>query len=558
MAPPWYLLPLVALVVLCPDGSMCSDSQNEGTTRALPMITVFCTEQKGCPEEYSCVKTPMDGSACCPLAQGASCRDGHHCCPSGTHCSEDGHSCLPASNQSAVVCPDGASECPSGSTCCQMVDQTWGCCPLEKATCCMDHLHCCPQNTQCDLVHGTCVSQDKVVPMFKKVPARMKLQTSVQVLRTPCKDGSSCPDGSTCCEMGEHSFGCCPLISAVCCGDHIHCCPSGTTCDIAHKKCVSADSETPMVKKIPALREEATVRCDATTTCPGSTTCCRLASGDWGCCPYPQAVCCPDGVHCCPGGYICLSDTCQQGQDSIPWAKKMLALKEEATVKCDDTATCPGSTTCCRLASGDWGCCPYEKAVCCSDKIHCCPSGSTCLGGSCQQGQNSIPWLKKIPALKAQSTDVPCDPTTSCPDKTTCCRLPSGEWGCCPIEQAVCCSDHLHCCPSGYTCDVTSETCNKPVNEMATPVTPATPVSPVTPLGYVWCDGTHACYDGQTCCTGPGGVWTCCPYTQGVCCPDRLHCCPYGHVCLNYGAQCSRSGSPLWDLGWLKKKQPTL
>lgn len=77
--------------------------------------------------------------------------------------------------------------------------------------------------------------------------------------------------------------------------------------------------------------------------------------------------------------------------------------------------------------------------------------------------------------------------------------------------QAVCCSDHLHCCPSGYTCDVTAETCNKPVDESATP---ATPVTPVTPLDYVWCDSTHACYDGQTCCTGPGGMWTCCPYPQ--------------------------------------------
>lgn len=487
MAPPWYLLPLVALVVLCPDGSMCSDSQNEGATHALPMITdVFCTEQKGCPEEYSCVKTPMDGYACCPLAQGASCQDGHHCCPSGTHCSENGHSCLPASNQSAIVCPDGASECPSGSTCCQMADQSWGCCPLEKATCCNDHVHCCPQNTQCDLVHGTCVSKDKVVPMSKKVPARMKLQTSatVQVLRTQCSDGSSCPDGSTCCELGDHSFGCCPLISAVCCGDHLHCCPFGTTCDIPHKKCVSADSETPMVKKIPALREE-------------------------------------------------------------------------ATVKCDDTATCPDSTTCCRLASGEWGCCPYEDAVCCPDKVHCCPSGYTCSGGSCLNGQDSMPWFKKMPALKDQSADVTCDLTASCPDKTTCCRLSTGGWGCCPMEKAVCCSDHLHCCPSGYTCDVTAETCNKPVDEPAT-ATPATLVTPVAPLDYVWCDSTHRCYDGQTCCVGPGGVWTCCPLNHGVCCPDRVHCCPYGHVCLNYGAQCSRSGSPLWDLGWLKKKQPNL
>ena len=26
--------------------------------------------------------------------------------------------------------------------------------------------------------------------------------------------------------------------------------------------------------------------------------------------------------------------------------------------------------------------------------------------------------------------------------------------------QAVCCSDHLHCCPQGYTCDVAAGTCD--------------------------------------------------------------------------------------------------
>ena len=29
------------------------------------------------------------------------------------------------------------------------------------------------------------------------------------------------------------------------------------------------------------------------------------------------------------------------------------------------------------------------------------------------------------------------------------------------ISQAVCCSDHTHCCPSGYTCDTSQGTCTK-------------------------------------------------------------------------------------------------
>ncbi|XP_072270765.1 progranulin isoform X2 [Pyxicephalus adspersus] len=578
MAPPWYLLFLVALAgaLRCPDGSECSDDKTccaltdgggygccprkQGAARSFPMITdVFCTKNMGCPEEYSCVKTPQGESACCPLAEGTSCQDGHHCCPSGTHCSEDGHSCLPATNQSAIICPDQVSECPSGTTCCQMPDESWGCCPLEQATCCSDHVHCCPHNTLCDLQHGTCVSGDKVVPMSKKVPARMKLQSAEQVRRTPCGDGSSCPDGSTCCRLDSHSFGCCPLISAVCCDDHIHCCPSETTCDLAHKKCVSEISEIPMFTKTPALREEgypdllgisvkkATVKCDDTATCPGTATCCRLPSGEWGCCPFEKAVCCADRLHCCPSGYICDGESCTKDQDSIPWMKKIPALKEESTnVPCDLTSYCPDKTTCCRLPSGDWGCCPIEKATCCSDQDHCCPSGWRCgEQATCSIGQLSLPWLSKT----LTSAQVKCDKSHSCPQGTTCCHTEGGGWACCPLEEAVCCSDHLHCCPSGYTCDVSTGSCNKPVEETATPL---------TPVGYVWCDATHACYDGQTCCVGPGGVWSCCPYTQGVCCPDRVHCCPYGHVCLNYGAQCSRTGRPRWDLGWIKKREPAL
>ncbi|XP_040294575.1 progranulin isoform X2 [Bufo bufo] len=572
MVPPWSLLLLVALAAAlqCPDGTTCGEEtlccelpngkgygccpENEVMSHSLPMITsgVLCSADKGCPEEYSCVGTPQGGSACCPFTQGTSCQDGHHCCPSGSHCSEDGHSCFPASNVSAIVCPDGSSECPNDATCCQMADQSWGCCPIPQATCCNDHLHCCPHASVCDLEHGKCVSENGEVPLSKKVPARVKLFRAILfdfteiVQKVTCPDRSSCPDGTTCCPTVDKRYGCCPFLSAVCCDDFTHCCPSGTTCDVSHKKCVNANFEIPMYSKIPALYEEADVKCDDTASCPGTATCCRLPSGEWGCCPYEKAVCCDDHQHCCPNGFTCVEGDCQQEALSVPWSEKIPAVKQKTTVKCDDTASCPGTATCCRLPSGEWGCCPYEKAVCCDDHEHCCPNGFTCVQGDCQQEALSVPWSEKIPALK-QKSNVQCDDETSCPDKNTCCRLPSGEWGCCPHEQAVCCTDHLHCCPSGYTCDVEAGSCNKPSGALKK-------ATPVQPLGYVWCDSSHACYDGQTCCLGIGGIWTCCPYTQGVCCPDRVHCCPYGHVCLNQGAQCSRSGSLQWNLPWEELK----
>ena len=44
------------------------------------------------------------------------------------------------------------------------------------------------------------------------------------------------------------------------------------------------------------------------------------------------------------------------------------------------------------------------------------------------------------------------DGVSECASGNTCCKLSSGAYGCCPLPNAVCCSDHIHCCPSGYTC----------------------------------------------------------------------------------------------------------
>eukprot|EP00270_Netrium_digitus_P009766 TRINITY_DN2991_c0_g1_i4.p1 TRINITY_DN2991_c0_g1~~TRINITY_DN2991_c0_g1_i4.p1 ORF type:complete len:268 (+),score=38.19 TRINITY_DN2991_c0_g1_i4:297-1100(+) len=56
------------------------------------------------------------------------------------------------------------------------------------------------------------------------------------------------------------------------------------------------------------------VACDATHACSAGQTCCcyqRSSSGScltWGCCQLPNAICCSDGIHCCPSDYpICSS-----------------------------------------------------------------------------------------------------------------------------------------------------------------------------------------------------------------------------------------------------------
>lgn len=45
--------------------------------------------------------------------------------------------------------------------------------------------------------------------------------------------------------------------------------------------------------------------------------------------------------------------------------------------KCSDGSTCLDTQTCCELESG-YGCCAYEKGVCCTDKKHCCPYQYSC------------------------------------------------------------------------------------------------------------------------------------------------------------------------------------
>ena len=126
-----------------------------------------------------------------------------------------------------------------------------------------------------------------------------------------------------------------------------------------------------------------------------------------------------------------------------------------------EVINCPGGVhvcldnqTCCLTQDGkSYGCCPIFGAVCCSDGLHCCPSGDTCdLDHTvCLESGIRHPILKLAGPPKLES--VMCPDGGSCPNKNTCCKLLGGQWGCCPIQNAVCCSDMEHCCPAGYSCN---------------------------------------------------------------------------------------------------------
>ncbi|BFY97546.1 hypothetical protein BsWGS_00586 [Bradybaena similaris] len=252
-----------------------------------------------------------------------------------------------------VICPGGATECPVGSTCCRAA-LSYNCCPLPKATCCSDGIHCCPQNYKCNGTTGACILGTKVQDWQTKTPTK-SMKNKI------CTDNSQCPFGSTCCKLESDQNRCCPLLSVVC--------PGGQS------------------------------------QCPDGTTCCKMRTGGYGCCPYQLATCCSDGLHCCPEGYKCdlTAGLCVRKGNAVSWLEKLQATPVNATVTCQDSTVCPDGNTCCELGSSEYGCCPLKEAVCCSDHAHCCPRGYQCdvPAGTCIKGSEALAWLTRKPSRSA-------------------------------------------------------------------------------------------------------------------------------------------------------------
>ncbi|PWA17719.1 hypothetical protein CCH79_00008062 [Gambusia affinis] len=449
----------------------------------------------------------------------------------------------------ADECPDGG-RCAEGQTCCSSPTNSYGCCPFDqeisvltlvvkvfpllpspKAECCEDHIHCCPADTICDPEASRCVNDTVSIPWMERTSA---LQPTVS--------------------------------KAVCCDDHLHCCPEGTTCNPTSTGCLQASASTSVMLQVAAF----------TTPVPTTTTQCLVTT--------PAESSEED------------ERSIQEGDDEEEEEEK-----EEERNQCDDHTSCPQDTTCCFMQSSQkWGCCPLPKssvlvlkkaevttepygrceshtsnshffyqAVCCADGSHCCPENYKCNEDktTCVRGEVEIPWYTKLPAVTSVQVDpnnIQCDDDHQCPEHTSCCKLFTGEWGCCPLQNAVCCSDKEHCCPEGYTCDVVSNSCQKLIL-LQLETLPLTPVFlpeyhlQLTPLKHrnVQCDGQKSCPDDNTCCRTSATTWGCCPAPNAVCCSDMKHCCPSGYTCTEEGSCVKNSGFnwQTWDMFSTNKKR---
>ena len=84
---------------------------------------------------------------------------------------------------------------------------------------------------------------------------------------------------------------CTLFTQAQCCQDHIHCCPSGYSCDVAAGTCQKGNSVIPWSEKFVAKSLVQDVVCPGgKASCPDGSTCCQHSGGSYGCCPIPKVL----------------------------------------------------------------------------------------------------------------------------------------------------------------------------------------------------------------------------------------------------------------------------
>ncbi|CAF3527016.1 unnamed protein product [Rotaria socialis] len=234
---------------------------------------------------------------------------------------------------------------------------------------------------------------------------------------------------------------------------------------------------------------------DKQSYCPDNETCCLLSSGQYGCCPLPDAVCCNDNLHCCPNGYTCDVEhsRCQKGFVNS-----------------------------------------YD--ILCPDRYSCDESGSRCIRHLNFIEKQNIKSQRLISLSIVQEQICP-DEKTICSLNSTCCPNKNEQiisYSCCPYSNGTCCgSNGSFCCPYKYICDEKQLTCqlNKTIH--------------IDNQFLNKCGSSNfVCQFNQTCCKTSQSTYdqyACCDFPHAVCCDDGQHCCPMGAFCDNKSCGCITS-----------------
>jgi len=108
---------------------------------------------------------------------------------------------------------------------------------------------------------------------------------------------------------------------------------------------------------------------DGKNHCPDGQTCCKIETKKgYGCCPYPDAVCCKGTLVCCPHAMTC----------------------------CGLYRCCPfPNAVCCK----DGRRCCLDGTQCCKDGSGCCPHGTQCVPGGCDPIPHFLPMLMGLPEV---------------------------------------------------------------------------------------------------------------------------------------------------------------
>ncbi|XP_069770045.1 granulin 1 isoform X2 [Narcine bancroftii] len=157
-------------------------------------------------------------------------------------------------------------------------------------------------------------------------------------------------------------------------------------------------------------------------------------------------------------------------------------------------------------------------------------------------------------SVSSNNLNVICDYTSFCPDGFICCRKYFGLWSCCPYPQTVCCYFGEKCCyPHHMKNFGPSYAAQKYPSNSVEPKTLQVKEIQISSIGpsVIYCDSVNFCPVGNTCCRLQNGNWGCCPHPEAECCKDDAHCCPRGTKCDIQSSKCHMDS---FSIPWVSKK----